>query len=166
MQAVWKFIIGFCFVLCIVAAIWSGSYFAGNQYRTKIREVENNLRGLEYEIRASNNTIEQLKTDNQILTDISRKWTERDSRIAELYKLVEDGNRREEEITRSIAGGIGRIEGGFIIIKSNITLLGSQIDGVGIALDGGLELIREGTDIIRELQGSGGEENAESPNPK
>lgn len=146
--------VGVAFLLVLAFGIYSG--ITANRYRNSLRKAESDLRGVNEKLSASSLEIERLRSSNLVLETAIKRWGERDTRLDGIREAIEAGNRREEEVYRALAAGIGRIEGGLSVIKTSVGSIEVANSGIREALSGSVALIEEGTAIIRGLQGGGG----------
>jgi len=141
-----KYIIGVILVISIGWGIYSG--INSRIINGKLREAERNLTDLGEKISVADSTIRSLKDDNNRFKEIIDRSDERFAILDEIQRGIASGNRRTEEIYRSIAGGITKIQSGLSGIEKNFGKLDNTINQLGDSMDGNLDLIREGLEIL------------------
>ena len=146
----WKVIdIGILVLLFIGNSIFSGILNINSNRR--LREAQNNLREFGEKVSASNILIGELKADNSGITEIAGRIEIRVTKIDDIYRAVEAGNRRQEELARGITAGISKIQNGLSSIESNIGKLSADFGQLGDSFSGSLDLINEGIAILNGL---------------
>lgn len=146
----WKVInIGILVLLFIGNSIFSGILNINSNRR--LREAQNNIREFGEKVSASNILIGELKADNSGITEIAGRIEIRVTKIDDIYRAVEAGNRRQEELARGITAGISKVQNGLSGIESNLGKLSADFGQLGDSFSGSLDLINEGIAILNGL---------------
>lgn len=143
----------FLFVVILGILCW-GVYtrITATNTERRYRTVEAELIGLREKISGYESLVGQLQQHNSELTAISARWTERDKILGDIYKELATGNRRQEEIARSLTGAIVGLKGGLSTIDAAVTKLGKDNTNITAELAGSSELIQQSLAIIQRLQ--------------